>query len=150
VVSPREVPGLEGRFVRQLVVDDHTSWSAVTFTVGGLTVIICNSEHSDPRHESSVMHELSHVILRHKPAVIDAETWFPLRLREYRAAEEAEANWLGGCLQLPRKGLVWALSQGMSQLQIALHFRASREMVRYRCNVTGVNRQLRSRASTAR
>lgn len=47
--------------------------------------------------------------------------------------------YLGGCLQIPRRGLLWAIQRQMTQTEIAVHFHASEEMVRFRSNVTGVN-----------
>lgn len=66
-------------------------------------------------------------------------------LSRFDAAQEAEAAYLGGCLQIPREGLLWALRRHMSTAEIARHFGASELMVRYRRNVTGVDRQVARR-----
>ena len=79
------------------------------------------------------MHELAHVILKHKMVSCDSETEQPLR----RQQDEDEAVYLGGCLQIPRRGLLWAIQKKMTVAQIALHFNASEEMVKLRVNVTG-------------
>ena len=142
VISPIEIPDLEERYIKRLVDEDPSSWSAITIMVDGHTIIISNSRHSRPRHESDVMHELSHVILGHEPALFGSVPWFPFPLREYRKEDEEESEWLGGCLQVPRSGLLWALKSGMSELEIARHFGASTDMIRYRRNVTGVDKQL--------
>ncbi|WP_375480311.1 hypothetical protein [uncultured Nostoc sp.] len=39
---------------------------------------------------------------------------------------------------MPRRGLLWAVQRQMTQTQIAVHFNASEEMVRFRSNLTGV------------
>jgi hypothetical protein len=52
------------------------------------------------------------------------------------------ANCLGGCLQLPREALLWALKRGMTKNEIADFYEASIQMVTKRINETGVIRQL--------
>lgn len=93
------------------------------------------------------MHELAHFIRGHKPVQVGSVPWFPLPLREYREEDEDEAEWLGGCLQLPRVALEWSASRSMSHQQIADHFGASLKMARYRWNMTGMARQFRRRAN---
>jgi Zn-dependent peptidase ImmA (M78 family) len=142
VISPIEIPNLEEQYIERLVGEDPSSWSAITIKVDGHTIIISNSRHSRPRHESDVMHELSHVILGHEPALFGSVPWFPFPLREYKKEDEEEAAWFGSCLQIPRSGLPWTLRSGMSEREIARHFCASVDMIRYRRNVTGVDKQL--------
>src|SRR5215470_5797019 len=60
-----------------------------------------------------------------------------LLVREYRATDEEAAKYLGGCLQVPARGLDWAFQRCMTIQEIAEHFGASLQMVRYRCNMTG-------------
>ena len=52
------------------------------------------------------MHEMAHLICKHKPAELVPVGGFPFSLREYDAVQEEEANWLGACLQLPRPALL--------------------------------------------
>jgi hypothetical protein len=58
-------------------------------------------------------------------------------MREYRATDEEAATYLGGCLQIPARGLDWAFQHEMNAREIAEHFGASLQMVLYRCNMTG-------------
>ncbi len=80
------------------------------------------------------MHELAHVLLKHAMVHFDPETGLPKR----RQSDEDEATYLGGCFQIPRRGLLWAVQRKMILPQIAAHFGASEEMVKFRSNVTGV------------
>jgi Zn-dependent peptidase ImmA (M78 family) len=80
------------------------------------------------------MHEFGHVLLKHKIVRFDPNTGLPLR----QQTNEDEATYLGGCLQIPRRGILWAVQRKMKQAEIAAHFNASEEMVRFRSNVTGV------------
>jgi hypothetical protein len=53
-----------------------------------------------------------------------------------------EAAYLGGCLQLPRLGLKWAVQHSYTCQQVAQHFGTSQKMVSFRSNMTGI--QVRS------
>ena len=59
------------------------------------------SQTSESRIQSDIMHELAHVLLGHKMEEINPSLGFPLR--KYDQSQEDEAEWLGGCLQLPSK-----------------------------------------------
>lgn len=59
--------------------------------------------------------------------------------------QEEEANWLAGCLLLPRPLLIRCLLRRMDEAAIAASCKVSEEMVTYRINVTGVKRQLARR-----
>ena len=82
------------------------------------------------------MYEMAHLILNHTPLKIN--TKFPfLREQKYNEQDESEAEYLGGCLQITRVGLDWAIQQSMSFDDIQTHFKASKQMVQYRLNMTG-------------
>jgi Zn-dependent peptidase ImmA (M78 family) len=81
------------------------------------------------------MHEFAHVILKHKMVGYDPKTGLPQR----RQQDEDEAVYLGGCLQIPRRGLLWAVQEKLTLSQITLHFNASEEMVRFRSNISGIS-----------
>ncbi|MBD0385780.1 MAG: ImmA/IrrE family metallo-endopeptidase [Nostoc sp. C3-bin3] len=51
---------------------------------------------------------------------------------------EDEATYLGGCLQIPKRGLLWARQRNMLLPQIAAHYAAREAMVKFRSNVTDV------------
>ncbi len=91
------------------------------------------------------MHELSHVLCNHEPGNIIPRGVLPFATRTYDAAQEEEATWLGACLKLPREALIWAVRRGMSDRQIADHFLASTDLVRFRRGVTGVDLQIARR-----
>lgn len=132
IVPPHEVNGASPETVNVLMTADPASWSAVILREKPL-LIMYNPHHSAARYESNIMHELAHVILNHQPIRMD----LTLLKREYRKKDEAEATHLGGCLQIPARGLDWALQQKMTVEQVAGHFGASVAMVQYRLNVTG-------------
>ena len=141
LLYPRNIPGVSAEDLNQLTYTDPCSWSAVTVAVERCRFTILNSNHSSARRESNLMHELAHIICEHQSKRVVIVPGVPFPLREYRKEDEKEAEWLGGCLQIPRVGLVWALGQNMTQNQIATYYGASSDMVRFRRNVTGVDRQ---------
>jgi len=97
-------------------------------------VILYNPKQSPARYESSIMEELSHIILKHpmEPLLVGESRG---RLN-YDPRIETEAKYLASCLKIPRRGLQWAVQKKMVDAQIAKHFGTSLEMVRWRQNVT--------------
>lgn len=112
----------------------------MTVVHADLMLIIRNPSHPLGRQQSDVMHELSHVICKHKAARVVQHPHLPLAQREYDAAQEKEAAWLGSCLQLPRSALSWAVKRKMSHAEVAEHFEATEDMVSYRRRITGVDK----------
>lgn len=96
-------------------------------------LILYHPQQSSARFESTIMHELAHLILEHPPGQLYLATngsWE----RDFNEQVEAEAGYLGSCLQIPRRGLQWAIQNQMSSEDIAKYYGASIEMVRWRCN----------------
>jgi hypothetical protein len=129
--------------IAQLTQTDPTSWSAITGGYDGLTFVIVNDAHSPARQESNLHHEAAHLIREHRPSRI--LKIHGLTLREYDTDAEAEAEWLAGCLHIPRTALLAAVRQGNDDSAIGQKFVASNDMVRFRRSVTGIDRQLASR-----
>lgn len=147
IQSPKDVPGMPLDYVEWLLRNGPSDWSAVTLhTVLG-RLILLNTAHSAPRQQSDVMHEIAHLICDHKPTTVISLKGSFYSLRGYDAEQEEEASWLGACLQLPRPALAWAAARRMTTIQIADHFLASVELVRYRWNKTGIVRQYGQRTS---
>jgi len=112
------------------------SFSAGTFNVNGTRVLVYNPLHSDGRRRSDQAHELAHLILNHKVRTI--ERIGDLKLLTCDSAQEEEANWLAGCLLLPRDLLLRAAQQGLTAEQIAKRHKTSETMARFRLNASGV------------
>ena len=130
--APQDIPSLSPDQTSFLV--DNDTWSAGIIRQNPLWIIF-HPNHSPARRESDLMHEFAHVVLKHPMRSFDPQTMLPHRNQTH----EDEATYLGGCLQIPRRGLLWAAQRHMSVHAIALHFGASEEMVRFRSNVTGVD-----------
>ena len=143
VITPHLVPGMTPTDIAQLTRQDPRSWSAVSGHVDGTTIVIVNDAHSPTRQESNLHHEAAHLMRGHRPSKFLKLD--DLTLREYDQDAEHEAEWLAGCLHLPRAALLEALRRGEDDSAIGQRFLASPEMVRFRRSVTGVDRQLAAR-----
>lgn len=97
-------------------------------------VILHHPLHSAARQEANLMHELAHLLLLHPLRPFDLTT----SLTAIDLRYEREADYLGSCLQIPRRGLEWAQQRGLTQQQTAAHFGASIQMVQWRCNATRI------------
>jgi hypothetical protein len=142
IVRPEDIPGMSPALLRQLLEVDPGSWSAATVSCLERVLLITNTAHGPHRHESDVMHELAHLLCAHPPERMLYLDGGSIATRQYNDDHEEEAAWLGGCLQLTRDGLLWALGQGMEDAALVERYGASIEMVRYRRHVTGVELQL--------
>lgn len=141
--QPQDVPGLSKEFVAILLKPGKTVWSATSIPLlEKKYIVIHNPIHSAARQQSDIMHELAHILCGHEVPPGKKLTGLSGFLRNHDEEQENEAEWLGACLQLPRPALLWALREKMTEVEIADYFQASVEMVRYRVNITGVNKQL--------
>lgn len=143
--KPSEVPGVPASALRQLTVVDARGWAAVTIVVGGKSLIIVNDKDSKERQNNSLAHELSHLILKHKPAQVFVSKTGQMMLNHYDPVQEEEATCLSGTLLVPRDSLLSVLSGGFSREQAAAHFVVTTDLLQMRVNKTGVERQLSSR-----
>lgn len=113
------------------------AWSAATFKTktGGLVMVI-NPLSSSGRSKSDLAHELAHILLGHKTGKV--ERLGSLAFFTCDAVQEEEANWLAGCLLLPRPVLLKAAREGWPAEKLADHCNVSVPMARFRLNTSGV------------
>jgi Zn-dependent peptidase ImmA (M78 family) len=107
----------------------------------GEKIIIHNTNQSAKRQQSNLMHELAHVILKHDVNSESARIAKQYGLKYVDTAHENEAKYLGGCLQICRPALLWAV-KSMTEAQMSEYYSASAEMVKYRLRVSGVFKQM--------
>jgi len=149
VFQPAEIPGLRPEVVHEMLNGSSQHWSAVTIhDPQGRPFIIHNPDHAPTRQESDLMHEAAHIICKHPPGKIVKVG--ELNFRSYDEQHEDEAKWLGGCLQITRRALLWAISRRMTPAQMSEHFCASEAIVRYRRNITGADVQMTRFHKTSR
>ncbi len=95
------------------------------------------------RRSSDVCHEVAHIVLEHE--VGEVEKVGTLTFFTCDPDEEQEANWLAGCLLLPRPLLLAAARRGLSPVEMAEEYGVSEQMATFRLRTTGVQRQLAAR-----
>jgi Zn-dependent peptidase ImmA (M78 family) len=113
------------------------AFSAATFKLdSGKRVIVYNPLHEEGRTNSNVAHELAHILLEH--TVRNVETVGSFKFLTCDSEQEEEADWLAGCLLLPRPILYASAKEGMGPAEIAERYRTSEHMARFRLNLSGV------------
>jgi len=136
--------------LQELQMIQPDSFSAATFRLpSGDRVVVYNPLHDPGRTRSNQAHELAHIILDHDVRTI--ERVGNLKFLTCDVQQEEEADWLGGCLLLPRPLLLKAAFKGMNAGQIATTYKTSEPMARFRLNASGVLVQVgRTRSAKAR
>lgn len=136
--------GLMEASVATLLGTGSPHWSAAMLPISFTEQwIIHNPNHSAQRQQSNIMHEIGHVLCNHSYEALNKKETSEYQLRAFIGEQEEEAEWLGSCLQLPRKALSWALYKSYSLQQISELHNASIEMVKYRVGITGLSKQMR-------
>jgi Zn-dependent peptidase ImmA (M78 family) len=144
VWTPDQIRGLSAQSLEILLRNDGKTpscWSAVTLVVGKRIVVILNSSHSQGRQASDLMHELSHRIRGHETHDMEVSTEGLMLLSGYDKKQEEEADWLSGCLLLPRDALVSIKNRHLDLNEAAKTFGVSLRMLKYRLAMTGVSKQ---------
>jgi len=140
-----QVRGLSAETLRTLSGTERRNWSAVAVSYDGRDAIVYNPTHSLARQSSDVMHELSHILIGHEASKVFLSQGGTLALRTFNRQDEDEANWLSGCLLLPRPALVRIKESGLDHSEACEEYRVSNDLLTYRLNVTGVSQQIRKR-----
>jgi hypothetical protein len=138
-----EIPNLASGTVEQLTVNDPSVWSAVTLCHNGRYLVVLNSAHPKTREANTLMHELAHLIIGHKPARLDITSDGLMILSSYDKQHEDEADWLAAALLLPREALLHARRTGMHDQEAANAYGCSVQLFTFRIQTTGVDLQLR-------
>src|SRR4051794_28725612 len=124
--------------VARLTVDDAGCFSAATVFCGTRRLIVYNPAHAAGRHANSLAHELAHVLLEHQPGPVTDETG----RRVWADDDEAQADWLGGTLLVPREGILPVMYR-LKNIQLAArHFGVSRQLMQWRFDHTGAAAQM--------
>ena len=144
VWTPKDVPGLSDISLSVLLRNDGKSpscWSAVTLVIETKVVVILNSSHSAARQASDLTHELAHRIRGHEAHEVSVTDEGLMLLNNYDKQQEEEADWLSGCLLLPREALLSVKRRRLTETVAANEYGVSAKMLSYRMAMTGMNRQ---------
>src|SRR6185295_19307137 len=142
VVSFDQIRGLSPETREHLLGEASEKWSGGACSAplpDGRRIVILNPNHGPMRTNATLMDEVSHVFLGHKPSrlkvVAETENGQTVS-REYRKADEEAAYATGSAALAPFAALRRFVLDGRTSQQIAKHFHVSRELVEYRLKVT--------------
>jgi len=142
VIPFEEIEALSPETVEHLLVNGKEAWSggAASQTLpDGRKLIILNPTHGKNRHAATLMEEISHVFLGHKPsrlAVENRNKEGKIIARDYNHAIEEEAYSTGAAALVPYTSLRRMVEQGKTVQEISRHFYVSRALVEYRIKVS--------------
>jgi Zn-dependent peptidase ImmA (M78 family) len=135
-------PFLTAETKLHLIGDGKNAWSGGACSQklpDGRKLIVLNPTHGANRQNATLMEEISHVFLGHKPSKLAVTTYNkegkPIA-REYQADVEEEAYSVGAAALVPFSALRRMINQGKTSREIARHFNVSRELVEYRMKVS--------------
>ncbi len=125
-----------------LLKDAKDKWSggACSQTLyDGRKLIILNPTHGKNRQNATLMEEVCHVFLGHKPsrlAIENVNKYGKPIARDYRENDEEAAYSVGAAALVPYSGLRRMINEGKTSREIAGHFNVSRELVEYRMKIS--------------
>lgn len=105
----------------------------------GQRLIILNPTHGKNRHNATLMEEVCHVFLGHKPsrlAIENKNKQGKAIARDYNADIEEEAYGTGAAALVPYTALKRMVGEGKTAAEIARHFNVSRALVEYRIKIS--------------
>lgn len=135
-------PFLSDETKLHLLDDAKDKWSggACSQTLSdGRKLIILNPTHGANRQNATLMEEICHVFLGHKPSRLAVKNYNKkgeVIARDYRHDVEEEAYSVGAAALVPFSALRRFVEQGKTSREIARHFNVSRELVEYRMKVS--------------
>lgn len=143
VLGPDDVRDLPEGAKQRLMKEYSDNWSAITVSNGRHHLIVVNTGHAVTRRNSDLAHELAHLILGHEPSIMFLSPASGTALRTHNKEQEDEANWLAGCLLLPRDALLSIRRRELTDGAACKEYSISPAMLRFRLNASGVDIQLR-------
>jgi Zn-dependent peptidase ImmA (M78 family) len=110
------------------------SWDGFAFCCDGdpTLMILLNPARSEKRQAATLMEELSHHLLRHKPCSIAVNPNTGFLERSYDRAQEDEAYDLGAAILLPKERIQQDVAAKLTADEIADVHGCSEELVVYR------------------
>lgn len=142
IPSFEEIEGLSEITRKQLLEIGKDDWSGGAASIklpNGWRLIILNPNHGKNRHNATLMEEVSHVFLGHKPSRLAIESKNKegkTIARDYRQEIEEEAYGTGAAALLPYTAIKRMAQDGMTVAQIARHFNVSRALVEFRLKIS--------------
>lgn len=142
VLDVNNVEGLSEETKQHLLGDGSSNWSGGTASrnlPNGWRLVILNPTHGAQRMNATLMEEICHVFLGHKPnrlAVMNEDKDGQQRARDYVQSDEEAAYSIGAAALVPYTSLKRFVAAGKSARDLAKHFNVSRELIIYRIKVS--------------
>jgi len=150
IVDFDKIEGLSAESRQHLLGEGADQWSGGACSKplsNGWKLVILNPAHGAQRNRATLMEEVAHVFLGHKPnrlAIISDDPKASgskgrakqTLARDYNQADEEAAYAVGAAALIPYAALRRFVRAGHRADQIARHFRVSRQLVEYRIKVT--------------
>ena len=142
-VAPFEaIEQLSEETKKHLLEDGKEMWSGGAASVklpDGQRLIILNPTHGRNRHNATLMEEVCHVFLGHKPSRLAVKTKNKKGetiARDYHQEIEEEAYGTGAAALIPYTALKRMVKEGKTAAEIAKHFNVSRALVEFRIKIS--------------
>jgi len=153
VVDLDQIKGLSAESRSHLLGKGADEWSGGAGSQplpNGWRIVILNPSHGIQRNRATLMEEVAHVFLGHKPnrlaAIIDDNRAVAsdsatkrrgrMLARDYNAADEEAAYAIGAAVLVPYEALRRLVMEGRAAGEIARRFRVSNQLAEYRIKVT--------------
>jgi hypothetical protein len=130
-----------------LLVKEKDGWSGGVFArplPDGKRVCILNSTHGARRTKITLMEEIAHVHLKHKPTGL-MRSADGLRMRNYDKTQEEDAYGVGAAAPLPWASFFQAINKGATVNELAEEYDLSEPLIGYRIQITGAHRLFHAR-----
>ena len=165
VVDFDQIKGLSPESRQHLLGEGAEQWSGGACSrplPNGWKLVILNPAHGAQRNRATLMEEVAHVFLGHKPnrlAIISDESKAGLTkkgsakqtlARDYNHDDEEAAYAVGAAALIPYATLRRFVRSRRRADQIARHFRVSRQLVEYRIKVTHLWPEYKAASTTRR
>lgn len=136
VLTPNQLLGLSSSARDTLLQSSSWSGGATGELADGSHIILLNPNQSPGRRAATLMEEVCHILLGHKPTQISA---LKEAGRDYDHIKEEEAYSVGAAALLPYFALKECLAAGQSFRDIARRFGVTARLVGYRTKGLGLN-----------
>ncbi len=137
LLNPREIAGTSDEILQQLLVHDSSAWSAGTLHMpDGRDYVVINPTHDIRRQRSSLMEELAHIELGHKPSKLIHNDG--ICIRSWNQTQATQAYWVGSAALVPRRVIKGAKTLGLPIKVVADRHGVSVHLVEFREKVVGI------------
>lgn len=149
VVELERIKGLSNKSRELLLGSASEKWSGGACSKplpDGRRIVVLNPNHGPARTNATLMEEICHVFLGHKPnrLALISDSGDQTLARDYWKQDEEAAYAIGAAALVPFASLRRAVLEGKSTADVARHFRVSRDLIEYRLKVTRLWRTYKS------